>query len=374
MGRDHVHWSKFAVPVQRILQHIHGGRGEEAIESGLLDNLHPSLLPKGYPSIDFFENVQNLVEMRRDGSNAPFGSQFFRTIAYRSSDPRDKVFGLLGVSTFDNAHSTITPDYTRSTTEMSTEVTVALLKNYFTLYIKYHPWNFGPGSPSWMIDLEYISNTWRADMFTILYEQDLTNALARSKGIAPIIHFLPNRSSLLTVGISMGNIVAIDDLMPPHPLSFLKNIRAHLAKSSTTIAPEKLLAAILGPYHSGAFDHDKALSDIKTVLFDGDEASLKRIHDVIRDGKEVQLPKGTAFLTDTGRVGVAYRWGAPKMDVEAGLVAAALFGIQLPFVLKDAGGGRYKLWALAHVEGHALGDENAEAMRPGGKMREFVIV
>ena len=51
------------------------------------------------------EVVHDLADMRVSGPNAPFHEQFFRTIRLQSTDPRDKVFGLLGVSTKDSERS-----------------------------------------------------------------------------------------------------------------------------------------------------------------------------------------------------------------------------------------------------------------------------
>ncbi|OAL07738.1 hypothetical protein IQ06DRAFT_355768 [Phaeosphaeriaceae sp. SRC1lsM3a] len=81
---------------------------------------------------------------------------------------------------------------------------------------------------------------------------------------------------------------------------------------------------------------------------------------------------GTVFLTSEGRIGIYSRENESE-DNGGSLFAAVLFGIQLPFILKDVGSGHYKLWALAHIGDHKLGGEHVEAMGPDGDWRDLVV-
>lgn len=80
-------------------------------------------------------------------------------------------------------------------------------------------------------------------------------------------------------------------------------------------------------------------------------------------------------------MGVCYSYYR-GIEVDGTFVAAALFGIQLPFILQRVDNG-YRLYGLAHIDGHTLGNEHIEAMGPNdawkelvmdGKMEEYMIV
>ncbi|KAH7408099.1 hypothetical protein DE146DRAFT_605558 [Phaeosphaeria sp. MPI-PUGE-AT-0046c] len=145
------------------------------------------------------------------------------------------------------------------------------------------------------------------------------------------------------------------------------------------ISAEEILSTLIGPYDTQGFDYDALIPEVKEQLFNESfdwgsfkEAMMTRY-----------LSHGVMFLTKEGYMGVYYRNYEREDDVDGTLVATALFGIRLPFILKRVASGRYKLWALAHFNGHKLGDEHVEAMGPDddwrdlvkqGKMEEFVIV
>lgn len=341
------------------------------------------------------ETVQGLVDMRRDGPNATFGQQFFRTINLRSSDPRDKAFGLLGVSSFPNDDRTITADYNKSISQVSTETTVAILKSNFASYIKYQPWKHAEAgnwwdtaamTPTWTINLRFISDARKADPYTTLYETDLITAIARTQGIAPIIEFSDDQRSISTVGTHLGHLISIDDPIPRSSMQhgdsppYLSNLSTALRSTELNISGRTVMAGLLGPYSAQALDYEASISELKTLV----RESQVGFGPLTAAMKDMYSSTGVAFLTSQGGFGVYYRaYEEREEEHKDSLVVAALFGIRLPFILKQVDGGRYKLWALAHVGDHTLGDGDVEALGPDGewrdlvkqgKMEEFVIV
>lgn len=379
VGTSSVPWSDLAFAIMGVLLFHHGNLQAEDNKLRRSLQRRPDLHEYVQTFVHRLERAEKLVEMRHDGANAHFGRQFFRTIALRSSDPRDKVFGLLGVSKFHDHETTIVPDYTKSISEVSSEVTGAVLKDHFMSYIRIQPWRVAKTGPNWGIDLERIGRARKAHSFTTAYEKNLGNALQRVQNVAPILELSSDSSTLLTVGNSMGKILATDDLDPYDRSLFLRKVITRARAMDMDLSAQDLLRAILIPYNTLAFDHEKALADFEALLDPDSGPYYAYCASALANRYNWE---GTAFLTDKGHIGVYYRKHYSD-DNDGTLYAAALFGIRLPFILRRMDRGQYRLWALAHVGGHTLGDEDVEAMETGddwrdlvkrGKMRKVAIV
>lgn len=117
MGNESINWSTFVHAIRQA-----ESWGSEDIEEKAIGNDSPELSGEAKDLIEwaFFTwqicclPVLELASIRHDGPDVPFGVQFFRTINSESSDPRDKVFGILGLSSFKEDNFAITPDYNKS--------------------------------------------------------------------------------------------------------------------------------------------------------------------------------------------------------------------------------------------------------------------
>lgn len=139
-----------------------------------------------------------------------------------------------------------------------------------------------------------------------------------------------------------------------------------------------------GSYDEVDYKHDLLLEDIEALL----SSDMKEVPTHLENNdRELYISEYKLSLTGTGHIGVCC---CPslifdhdgKFDDDGSFVAAALFGIQLPFILERLDNG-YKLVALAHIDGHRVGDEHVEALGPNddwkdlvrdGKMEEYRIV
>jgi hypothetical protein len=91
----------------------------------------PSLLAQA-------EAVQDLVDMQDSGTRAPFSQQFFRTRHLKSVDPRDKVFGLLGFSSFISG--TIEVDYAKSAETIAAKATAMTMRDDLASFVSLQLW------------------------------------------------------------------------------------------------------------------------------------------------------------------------------------------------------------------------------------------
>jgi hypothetical protein len=94
------------------------------------------------------EVVQQLIDMRNSGPSTPFNQQFFRTIYLQAKDSRDKVFGLLGFSSFKR--SPITADYTKPISRVFAEAAATIMQDDFYTYVDLQLWSYRIlGGDSW---------------------------------------------------------------------------------------------------------------------------------------------------------------------------------------------------------------------------------
>lgn len=378
MGNESIRWSTFANELRKLWQWIIGD-----IEGGVNEN-DPRKPPKDFATSlgtsewrDHCSAVLELASIRNDGPNAPFGAQLFRTITSRSSDPRDKVFGILGISRLNNDNCAITPDYNKSVLQVSIQASAAVLKDYFPMYVGYQPWFLNLTCPSWVLDMERVHDYWRRDLYNKLYENDLTGTLRRGGGVTPIVDFLNNSCILVTAGLPMGRIVAFDKV-ELDPVQFLRNIRTELRSGGIELSAENVLSVLSGPYQEVDYKHDLLPEDIEALL----SGDMNEVPPHLQEyDADLYFSDDRLFLTDTGHMGVCCR-PYREFDDDGTFVVAALFGVQLPFILERVDNG-YKLVALAHIDGHRLGDEHVEALGPNddwrdlvrdGKMEEYRII
>ncbi|KAH7408717.1 heterokaryon incompatibility protein-domain-containing protein [Phaeosphaeria sp. MPI-PUGE-AT-0046c] len=296
------------------------------------------------------------------------------TRTFNATDPRDKVYALLGLCAFNgmSAFKThrITPDYARSVASTFSEAMAIILMDDF--WMSYPQWTLHlgrddvPDLPSWVPNIAH-TRVWERDAKSASIASkycpdyklvkkavcDLTGS--ESKTLYPrYISFSDDFSHMHTVGHLLGvvkNRVALRaDSLDAHEI-LLENVSVLQDFLSTeSIEPMTAVALLLGR-PGKLMDHDIqhmtnfgdplesiALEDIPSALLD-----KQFLWDVVHS-----LSGQTVFVTDTGCVGRSVG------DFEEGDVVAGLFGIDLIFILKRADGGRYRMVNPAHVANHVL--------------------
>jgi hypothetical protein len=320
--------------------------------------------------------VQDLIYMRNCGTNAPFAQQLVHTRYLRSTDPRDKVYGVLGISKFGQ-HS-ILPDYDKDFKRLIVETTALIMQDDFTSFVTHQFWQYAvTSSSSWIPDLEGV---WQIKRGKRSADEPLRSviehALSRAHGIAPVLCFPEDLSSFATVGKTLGRLTAMDPSkfqLSGNPQDYLRDIRDRICVTGQRIPAEKIMCALLGPSRPEATEYSRFLPVFEELLpyritsFDNPELSdfWSLVHST--------HSRDEIFLTDNDHIGTyssTYRYY--NLLGKRKLVLAGLFGINLPFVLEEVDEGRYIIHGYARIAHHELGNENIEALRPDGNWRNLV--
>lgn len=90
--------------------------------------------------------ITGLAGLRESGRQGSFPEQFQRTLYVQATEPRDRVFALLGSSHF--AGQVLVADYAKPTESVSAEATALLMKEDLVGYLSMRLWDdkrHGPG-------------------------------------------------------------------------------------------------------------------------------------------------------------------------------------------------------------------------------------
>jgi hypothetical protein len=330
------------------------------------------------------EVVLNLVDMRNNGPSVPFSQQFFRTRYLRSTDLRDKVFGLLGVSSFTK--DTIEPDYTKTIEMVAAEATSMIMRNDLATYASHRLWQYAKYARNpraqWVLDLNGISQPLKSGFIAAPQHSDIETALRRAPGITPIFTFPIDYCSLSTVGVSLGKVIVRQSICTttdaiPEIVKHLQVFHNEVRERGFCMSPRKLLTALLPPSHYQASEFEDLLSLLEDILsaqplFNpaSEEMCNSDEWKGFRDAMWVYPHFTKLFLTDKGHIGVCEHDAG--FTVAEGNELVGLFGINLTFILETVASGRHKLKQMVHVADHVLGDENIEALGSDGDWRELV--
>jgi hypothetical protein len=406
-GPHCINWSQLVATVQRLGsqgRHTRPIPGEEW--STYLEELTTSLWAIQLDT--HMRQVRNLAAIRTRGRTASFAQQFYDTLRFQSTDPRDKVYGLLGICCFRG--TPIVPDYAKSHQEVFAEATAMIMSEDFTLYAHLQMWAGGFSSP-WSIP------TWASDLITggvpsrINFvpshpDNSVKNTLLRARGVAPSMGFSSEYKVLHTVGHYIGEIKQCAEVncgMRIKPTS-LRQAHEKIHKDGLRDYTELMISALLhqkGPrlwhrkdkLHSilreGFTPLNKTTSDPKHVSKEYASRDTNKSSDSDTDiDSEVEneyprykgLFKGTSwfdhasdfciFTTNTGMLGLANRSLASR-DLSS-IVLAGLFGINMPFILEHLHYDEYKILGVFYAPEHVWGHDFIENAAPGTDCNEFV--
>ncbi|OAK97710.1 HET-domain-containing protein [Phaeosphaeriaceae sp. SRC1lsM3a] len=344
------------------------------------------------------EAARSVAKMARSRS---FSSQLLRTIHLKATDPRDKIFGILGVSSFRDV--SIEADYTKSVQQTYIDAACLTLhdeKLAMYYYAPLQPYSSVHsviprklfGVPSWVPDFSiegatYVTDTrtassaathyGRADHrpFTILFGAQYNYHIERLFSAMILrLPFLPLKISLYKTrlhapGILVGTIIKtsghllwnMDKAQSPSglpqsvhdiyhsiakpanvsPLEFVDNI----IRPSSLIAPWekykiKAAAQLLTPMEQSADPSNKMHQAMKELIEDIKANAVNRIF----------------YIADNGSMGLTYHPN-PSDGVRPGDVVVGLFGINFPFILRPNSDVSYKMINVASATRHRWGHD-----------------
>ena len=305
---------------------------------------------------------------------------------YREShDPRDKVYGLMGLFQSSDLPS-ITCDYTASAATVFTDLTLDLLRlrnNLLPLVGWRGEIHVTPGLPTWALDMVRPSNEtetgWcgfqdhvpRFQTFKADDKMPMTLQVSSDKSILTLSGLPIDTIIVIDPGMTLGNDIR-EFVLPEHAIPIVKRREQLLSTFMSTEKPteeyigggtwrDAFWRTMLGDIIRGrgpAFDTKKTLMPSDRRNFD---AFMEHgtWDDAVCLSLMPMLKNQSFFITQKGYMGIGPR------NLQVGDEAWILLGGPLPFILrpiiedkKDAelAVGDYTFVGDAHVQGVMFGD------------------
>jgi hypothetical protein len=322
--------------------------------------------------LDGIRATTMVKSMRLQGSSATFPTQLTRTLHLKVTDPRDKVFGLLGMC--DVGSDAIIPDYSKPVATVYSEAMAHLIVNdFFSAYPSLILDMAGIQStyrfPSWVSDLTTQSIQPRASFhpqyLVPKLPETVNDSTAQASLEGTIARFSDDFRVLYSNGIELGVIKEV-----VHPLKNVKSIMgldkwgnwfSHIVSviHGRRIPLETILLSLCQPHSSPRENWDSAYNAFKKLF--NHVKKGRPIDDTMREEDQITIPKhlneikrvtapacldNTFFVSDTQRIG---RCIGP---VAKGDVLVGLFGIDIPFILRKED-DEYIMIGIAHVADHS---------------------
>lgn len=337
---------------------------------------------------DLFEtrNLQNAVFMwhlstlyqrsqpRTHPESIPFIHLLGVARSFESTDPRDKIYALLGLPA--NKDNFPVPDYRLSTSEVYTRTTRHLLKLGQNLLVLSFVLHTPPGTPetgpptpnlpSWVPDFASKELPFPFSNLNIDHQY--------SAGFMRPLHFDFNthQNTLSLAGAMMDTI---DTAGPSTPFMHLHKMDPHFRAllqwclstgidattiSATFIAGRDMNGQLLSPQKKASWNLAlyTYISIMKfNVAFSPSEPEHTGLQETIWRFLTYRQP----FVTQTGKFGLG-PWGLSEGDK-----IAVLWGGQCPFVICEAADGGWKLKGECYIDDWMDGNAVAELIHEAGK-------
>ncbi|KUJ23934.1 HET-domain-containing protein [Mollisia scopiformis] len=331
-----------------------------------------------------------IIRMRRqENIEIPLSLMVQYALTRFATDPRDKIFAILGLV---NCGPTISPDYNLSCRKVYISALVAMLeyfgdlRAYNFLQINYF---HAQEMPSWVPDFKYLTTNNNISSMSFIQgsspndpvDSQATNvlygaaSLQQGKIIKSRLSFEENGDILVLKGVSVDKISVVG---PParDRVETLSSI-GHSSLGSTIILWKALVSDSDGSYiargsrkeafwrtvaldckvinyHKGLTlqdnprDRRRRLDKLDDLIPPSNPKSETRLLQALNEqavvGEGAQCGRGF-FTTETGYMGM----GPP--NVQLGDIVCVLFGGEVPFVLRPSENGMYKMIGQCYLHG-----------------------
>lgn len=383
------------------------------------DDVRLKIIGMLHDFIELFVSALGAIDSIKPARHSalPFPHAVLHTEERQASDPRDKVFALLGMCqkwwdkiSLTPGEAPLTADYQKDTATVYAEAMVVILKHGFRYGYPRLPLRIPnqrkiSGLPSWVPDLSicrqfvmvaecHLSDAIDATPFDPSPFRPGARVLRREMRKAPACHQAMQLSGTSKVlhaqGVMMGTVVATCYLQPSLPeedprsgkdrtayrSEFIRLLQRFFADfEGPSIPTELILKALVGPtsqtFRRVPFDLQRSLK-LFEAMYGATDGELEVLDvnteelDVLWVAFTYYAQSRMLFVTDTGRVGVSMG------EVKEGDKLIGLFGIMYPFILKPVQvapneeeqekrrceGKEEEAWKMvnvAHVVDHELG-------------------
>lgn len=294
---------------------------------------------------------------RDDGDPTLFARLLHMVSHLDATDARDKIYGILGMTTF--VGQPIQADYTKTKRRVYSEAMATIIRDSLHLsYTKFPIVDSNKrGLPSWVGD---ISGKILAGGKILPDYRDIEEALPSSRAEVPPTTFSEDYETLHVGGVELGRVtLVIEDPITEDPELADPEKRFALKDEVKSLVTEQkieirtLWRTLIGNCDNKLFrDHHVTWDEDQIGLLRSETKMMQAVatmcgqpHLVSQDDQEalnredlrfIQLQlfdtcrKATLIFTDTGKLGVVMG------KVAKGDVLAALFGVGMTFVLRRA--------------------------------------
>ncbi|KAF2820717.1 hypothetical protein CC86DRAFT_397899 [Ophiobolus disseminans] len=345
------------------------------------------------------ELVDATIRVAKINCPRHFPAQLCRTLHLSATDPRDKVFSIVGISEF--LGTAIKPDYTKSVQRVFSEAMCSVIQHEYVAIYLYAPLHslqgicldHLPGLPSWIPDFRipgavhrgivlcgYENNT----IYDDVYHRPST-FLCGSVGFTveefviamslrlpfPSVRLSLSRNALLVPGTPIGTIAETSGSPPksPHetvPVPGLPQHVCHFYHSITKlrgVIPSDFVWTVLSSkihtsYDAITWDTNTAeLFSLDVHLTSLSRGKRKAIME-LRFQITFSVANKVLFVTETGQVGLSYHSDLVN-GIRAGDLVVGLFGLNFPFILRARAddNGTHQMINVTGISGHEWGHE-----------------
>jgi hypothetical protein len=314
---------------------------------------------------------------------ADLASSLFFTRHRHATDPRDKIFGLLGFCCGTMDGQTIEPDYRQSVSAVFSQAMALVIRRGFACGYPSMPLKTGEqrltfSLPSWVPDFTYSDYRvfsakriqWKIDGFDLRDEIEPVDLCMKWGKVGfdglpdskPVAQFSRDFRLLHTIGAPMGAIIS-HHFLGHEPFAnaedgvlVLTGLYDLFKACFDGVTMTLLLSALSNPERESPCGSIAEIAmnledfrDGKTNLMLEAAESFVRWYKTETTGT---FRGRTVFLTDAGKTGLAIG------GLEQGDIVAGLFGANFPFVLRPRKGGNgYTMVSVAYVADHVFGHD-----------------
>ncbi|KAH7086212.1 heterokaryon incompatibility protein-domain-containing protein [Paraphoma chrysanthemicola] len=341
--------------------------------------------------------TEAVARVTRAQTDIHFASQLCRTVHLSASNPRDKVFSILGISGFSGDR--IVPDYAKSIERVFSEAVAAMLRDEKLAIYYYAPLqptrrDYVAGRsnelPSWVPDLRisgaaYLKNAasrrydksnqdeayhrpdniicWKS-LFHSHPIEELFGSMCAQLPFSPVI-ISADLTKLHVPGVVLGTIRATSgrsfyDLKVPRSdqdhRNIVRDVYRSLVDSHNTDALDFAEAVSQGALYFYR-EHEKkaAIISLESELSRKSKSpNVQKRVDEFWSSVSTQTYQRTLFVATDGCIGLSYHPDHVN-DIRPGDIVVGLFAINFPFILRAVGDGTFRMINVAGPLNHRWG-------------------